>query len=175
MTDPQLPRPYIPLGTRLVVARRQLLTKNPLLDEHFEMLLRTGYSTAFALSRALVLLFNGQKPHLDHDPALVLREFDAATGEYNPPANDEQCLVYRTVNDHRIKTHVGNGAQLSDTSQRMKARRMAENRGLRQRKPKKKIAARKNGWPPKGSRKLNWRKQAEDAVSARKHPPGRDR
>jgi hypothetical protein len=42
--------------------------------------------------------------HLDHDPALVLREFNPRTGKYTPDANDPAYLVYREKSDHQQKT-----------------------------------------------------------------------
>ncbi len=46
-----------------------------------------------------------ESPHqLDHDPALILREFDEATGKYTPDANDPEYLIYREKDDHLQKT-----------------------------------------------------------------------
>lgn len=77
---------------------------------------------------------------LDHNPALSLREYDSVTHKFTPDANDYYFLTYRSAADHHIKTNVaGDGAQRSDTAERMHRRRLDENRGLRWRKPKKQI------------------------------------
>lgn len=140
------PRPYIPIPTRIVVAQRQI-----------------GYGLSLSFCRAngntdkkylawlLEILcgrYDTEKMHLDHNPALILRELNKKTGKYTPDANDPDFLVYRSHEDHQIKTNVrGDGALRSDTSERMHRRRMDENRGLRKRRAKKKIPVRKKAWP----------------------------
>ena len=86
---------------------------------------------------------------LDHNPALALRIYNVRTEKFTPDANDYYFLIYRSEHGHHRKTNVrGDGAQRSDTGERMHRRRMDENRGLRWRKPKPKIAQRKNHkWP----------------------------
>lgn len=141
------PRPHIPLAVRLQVAQRQLEARG----------INTGVidrlsDNAARLRVKLSVLFGDEKPHLDHNPALILRTFNPRTGKYKPDANDPDFLVYRTVHDHHLKTNVaGDGALRSDTAARMHQRRMDENRGLRKRRPKAKIKSR-TSWP---KRKFN--------------------
>ena len=91
-------------------------------------------------------MFGDQKVHLDHDPPLMLRHIiDAEKGIYDPAANNPRYLVYRTEEEHRLKTYVrGDGAQLSDAGKRRK-----EIRRLRKLGP-----PRYGRWPPRGSRPL---------------------
>jgi hypothetical protein len=97
-------------------------------------------------------LFGDQPVHLDHDPALEnrVKVFDenGRHVEYIPEANNSKYLVYRTIENHRTKTlSRGDGALRSDASQRRYLNRVAENRGLRRKKPSRKIANRKTKWP----------------------------
>ena|SRR5215475_1972261 len=72
------------------------------------------------LTVALRQLFKGASCHLDHEPALMLRE-RRSDGGYIPDACDPEYLIWRTVEDHRIKTYVrGDGAQLPDAGKRRK-------------------------------------------------------
>jgi hypothetical protein len=114
----KLLRPRIPVETRCRVLLRQIghfwpddviqanrghLQKllDRLLDE-----LRTVLSPA-----------SDEPLHLDHDPALENRPFDETTGKYTPDANDLEHLIYRSKENHRLKTLVrGDGAQLSDAA-----------------------------------------------------------
>jgi hypothetical protein len=58
--------------------------------------------------------------HLDHDPPLNLRD-RTKDGGYLPEANDPDWLIWRTAEDHWLKTYVrGDGAQLSDAGKRRK-------------------------------------------------------
>lgn len=71
------------------------------------------------LAALLRLMFGSTKVHLDHDPALALREkVRNAAGEivgYVPAANDPAFLVYRAAVDHIIKTRIrGVAGQYSD-------------------------------------------------------------
>lgn len=163
-------RPYIPLSVRVQVAERQLRQKHP-----GNMLLCTGTFRQLTqkeqLGCLLVELFGGEAYALDHNPALILRKFNQRTGKYTPDANDPAHLIYREKHDHHIKTNVrGDGALRSDTSERMHQRRMDENRGLRKRKPKAKIAQSKDPWG-KGSRKTRgkrkWKPQQKSTASRR--------
>ncbi len=140
-------RPYIPLAVRVKVAERQLVYSGRSSSRFVKY-----FPLGRRLKSLLQDLFGDEKAHLDHYPALVLRDYDIILKRYNPDANDPDYLIYRTVHSHHIKTNVhGEGAQRSDTAERMHRRRMAENRGERKRKPKAKIAQRKNPWP-KGRR-----------------------
>lgn len=93
------------------------------------------------------------KLHLDHEPALENRQrYADVTGiHYDPDANDPNHLVYRTVHEHYIKTHVrGDGAQFSDTALAKRERRRQKKKTAKVRKIES-----ANRWPPKGSRKIN--------------------
>ena len=82
----KLPRPHIPDSIRLKVALRQL--------------------------------FGAAPAHLDHNPPLAVRDKimrDGIVIGYKPDANDPDYLVWRTADDHRMKTNVrGDGAQYPD-------------------------------------------------------------
>lgn len=141
------PRPHIPLAVRMQVAARQLFERGTWTPTHVSVMVSSPAPVRARLSFALGLLFGDEKPHLDHNPALILRTFNPRTGKYTPDANDPDFLVYRTVHDHHLKTNVaGDGALRSDTAARMHQRRMDENRGLRKRRPKAKIKSR-TSWP----------------------------
>lgn len=138
----------IPVGAQLAAAERQLA----------ERFAGTPLTIVFTsgtrrLKVILDLLFDGAKTHCDHNPALILRAYNPriknVAERYTPNANDPAYLVHRTVQDHHLKTNVrGDGAQRSDTAERMHQRRMDENRGKRKRRPKAKIARPKNfKWP----------------------------
>jgi len=87
----------------------------------------------------LKLLFANQPFQLDHDPALVNREFNKRNHRYTPDANDPVYLVYRTKDAHDIKTRVrGDGAQHSDLGLRRKMKRIER----RETRPIKKIQSR---------------------------------
>lgn len=49
-----------------------------------------------------------EKPHLDHDPALILRPYNPrikdVASRYTPHAHDPDALVYREKADHQQKT-----------------------------------------------------------------------
>lgn len=142
----KLKRPHIPIRVRCQVIARQLeedgqlyavLTASALTADH-------GAQLAYLLQRK----FSGEKVHLDHDPPLCLREIiDAEKGIYKPDANDPDFLVYRTAEQHRLKTFVrGDGAQFSDAAKRR-----------RKLKAERRERPRPNRWPPKGSRPLRGR------------------
>lgn len=132
----KLPRPYIPLRTRCLVAGLQIIRKYPaatlpLTDENLPLRLQ--------LDNLLFQLFHGAPAHLDHDPPLCNRELlqvdvrGEVITRYTPDANDTDYLIYRKVEDHKTKTFVrGDGALRSDMAQRRYLKRVAANR-----KPKK--------------------------------------
>lgn len=100
-------RPHIPLKTRVEVAERQL-------GECF-----VGKKLTARLAHALLALFGTEPVHLDHDPPLAARHkrLDRAGNfiEYDPPANSAPHLIYREVEDHRVKTYIrGEHGQLPD-------------------------------------------------------------
>jgi len=139
----KLVRPYIPLSVRLEVIARQLQMCGRLFDVlSVEVIPKRSTRLAFMLRR----MFGDQKVHLDHDPPLMLREIvDADRGLYNPAANDPRYLVYRTEQEHRIKTFVrGDGAQFSDAALRRREIKRLRKIGL----------PRYARWPPRGSRPM---------------------
>lgn len=182
MTDSprRLPRPHIPIAVRCRVAMRQLG-----LDE-IEIIYQLEANARMfgALHEHLMLNLAGRMNcdvadfQLDHDPALENRELRWVRRKgkrvqvYTPDANDPDCLIYRTSEDHYFKTHVrGTGAQRSDTAEAKhwrKVRRNAEKLANKKRAskssaklrlPKRKsaIPARVNPWPTRGSRPLGSR------------------
>lgn len=150
-------RPKVPEHIQQLVALKQCEAIGVVVD---------SYPGTTRKRAALLVLFGDQAVQLDHDPALILRPYDKRTRKYLPDANNPEYLRWRATapeaeGSHFIKTYVrgAHGAR-SDIGERNHRRRMDENRGLRKRKPKAKIAARVNPWPPKGSRKLgqkHWR------------------
>jgi hypothetical protein len=125
----KLPRPHIPIPTRIKVAQRQLRGFGASDALMFKDIMETPAvyldRLLAGLSIYLGVLF---KPlHLDHDPALCNRKYSYRTGRYTPDANDPRYLIYRTQADHDIKTRVrGDGAQLSDLAKRRKTKRIAK-------------------------------------------------
>ena len=126
----KLPRPHIPIPTRIKVAQRQLRgfgANDALMQKaHSE----TPDIYLDRLLNGLSLYMGGtlfQPLHLDHDPALCNRKYSYRTGRYKPDANDPRYLIYRTYADHDIKTRVrGDGAQLSDLAKLRKTKRIAK-------------------------------------------------
>jgi hypothetical protein len=152
----RLKRPYIPLKVRIAAAERQADTR---------VIMRKILPPRKYLLWLLNILFGAQQLHLDHDPPLMLRDFNKRTGKYTPDANDPEYLVWRTAAEHRIKTYVrGDGAQLSDAGKRRKEikRRRKMTRSESQRTTMNHFAPQRlkssRRWPPKGSRKLRGRK-----------------
>jgi hypothetical protein len=144
----KLIRPHIPLSVRCDVAVRQLQERDGGLRHILIAELIQCESAGERLAYMLRALFNDEPYHLDHEPPLCLREIiDADAGRYDPDANDPRYLIYRTAEEHRIKTFVrGDGAQLSDAGKRRKEIRR-----------KRKHTPRPNRWPPRGSRPLQSR------------------
>jgi hypothetical protein len=118
----KLIRPHVPLNIRCEVAARQLQQREGGLKHVLIADLVQCETYGERLAYMLACLFGEEPVHLDHDPALCLREIiDADKGIYKPDANDPRYLVYRTAEDHRLKTFVkGDGAQLSDAGKRRK-------------------------------------------------------
>jgi hypothetical protein len=144
----KLVRPYVPIPVRIEVIARQLISAHKLRDV---LWVATTFPKPTAqLEYLLEVMFGKQPVHLDHDPPLCLREIiDLEKGIYKPDANDPNYLVYRTEEDHRLKTFVrGDGAQLSDAAKRRKEIK-------RQRKQEE--PPRPSRWPPKGSRPIQGR------------------
>jgi hypothetical protein len=151
--------PMPPLSVRVSVAERQFKKLWPAAFEmsykHFLSELDWGLSRR--LQWLLAEIFQDGKniaPHaLDHDPALILREYhphvkDVAS-RYRPHAHNPDYLVYRSKPDHQHKT----------TGRRPGAARTITTKGSDigiktkfarlERKPKRKakIASRKQPWP----------------------------
>jgi hypothetical protein len=95
------PRPYIPLAVRVEVAEREV--------DHGQTWWPLYCSAVLAdltLGKRLMILL-GHLPRgaeLDHDPALILREFNPETGKYTPDANDPAFLFYKDPDQHQQKT-----------------------------------------------------------------------
>lgn len=129
----RLPRPYIPIPVRVLVAERQLVEWGTSVS-HIGKL--PGGFGRRRLAYILHKLFGDEKYHLDHDPALENR-LRTADGGYIPDANHPRYLTYRTDVDHAIKTYVrGDGALRSDAGQRRYNKRVAKNRDPKRRKAK---------------------------------------
>jgi hypothetical protein len=156
----KLRRPYIPLYIRCMVACRQLCEIGRL-DAVLEIANKDVYSGK-GLSAMLFALFGDQPAHLDHDPPLCLRHFDEATGLYVPDANNPAHLIYRTAEDHKVKTFVrGDHGQFSDAQLRRRALKRQHketnkepSRGTRW--PSRPLRSASH-WPPKGSRPMRGR------------------
>ncbi|PWT73732.1 MAG: hypothetical protein C5B60_07830 [Chloroflexi bacterium] len=113
----RLERPHIPITTRVQVAAWQCTCCGKL-----EAVLEAAQlpRPSDQLAHLLHALFDNEPCHLDHDPPLCLRH-RTPKGAYDPPADSVHHLVYRTAQDHKIKTFVrGDGAQLSDMAKRRK-------------------------------------------------------
>ncbi len=127
----RLPRPYIPITARIAAAYR---TANEL-GIRFPSSISRRVQLATILDRA----FGDTEVELDHDPPLSQRAFNAKTGKYTPDANDPDFMVWRTADDHRIKTYTrGDGARRSDVSQQRYLKRVAARK-----KPRTKFKPRK--------------------------------
>lgn len=147
-----------PLSAQFAAAINQLIAAG---EHHLvATLAASDLSQQWKLEGALEQLFGTlAETQCDHNPALILRDYNPrikdVAARYTPHAHDPRYLLHRTVHGHHIKTNVrGDGAQRSDTGERMHRRRMDENRGLRKRKPKRNIPSRpfqkrvvKHPWP----------------------------
>lgn len=161
----RLKRPYIPLAVRVIVAERQFDAATPFPPWNGEQnasvfrtfVDRDGWKKRNPLSEQLDmllrLLFGEQKVNLDHDPPLGARKKifrKRVHVDYDPPANDPTCLVYRLAVDHRTKTNVrGEHGQHPDRVLIKKNRRLEElQSGKAPRRRKAKIPNKKNfKWP----------------------------
>lgn len=155
------PRPYIPMSVRIKVAQRQLDSCAMLVQRLYgetqqSYLARLlGNFTMFILAQNPGLMEIPQL-QLDHDPALILRPFNERTGKYTPDANDPEFLVYLRKADHQQKTTGRKPGALKTITTKgsdigLKAK-FAKLEGRTKRRPKVKIAQRKNPWPK--SRKI---------------------
>jgi hypothetical protein len=104
------PRPYIPLAVRVEVAERmfrQMLEDSTIARANgvlYQQLLGTAAPLSQRLRLMLTAMFSFRPQQLDHDPALILRQFNERTGKYTPDANDPAYLIYREKDDHLQKT-----------------------------------------------------------------------
>ena len=140
----RLERPYTPLDVRCQVIARQLIAAGKLATV---LAADTQPTMTAKLLYMLQAHFGAGPCHLDHDPPLCLRH-RRKNGRYVPDANDPKYLIWRTAEDHHIKTYVrGDGAQLSDAGKRRK-----------EIKRRRKLARPKYPWP---KRKLRSRSTFE--------------
>lgn len=163
MPQNKRPRPRVPLLVRINVITRQLHQSG-----RYAMRSEAG-TLQYVLATNLRLMFGEeQQVALDHQPPLRVRAFRPRTGKYTPDANDPEHLIYRTVEDHKLKTNVrGDHGQFPDRvlikrerkrerGPKLKPKQRLFGRGMSRPKHTK-IPARQNPWPPKGSRKLGRR------------------
>ena len=142
----RLPRPYIPLAIRCMVATRQLYEKGINAGQHAR---REGETLKELLARLLWVLFGDAKLELHHTPSLVNRR-RKRNGDYDPAANDYRHLEYMLEDAHDIETRVrGRHGQHSDLALARKNKRIARNRDPKHRKVK--IPQRKNPWQKKAA------------------------
>ncbi len=146
-------RPHIPMNVRVKVAARQLRQTSTIAASVLYGLDDPTLSDSRRLRILLGHLFGTEKFELHHRPALVNRHSYVRVVKgraklfYRPAANDQDFLVYLPKDDHGIETRVrGIGALRSDLGQRRYNKRVAENRGLRKRRPKAKIKS-QTSWP----------------------------
>jgi hypothetical protein len=144
----KLPRPYIPLQTRIVVAGRQYSDQRLPWNE-----IHIAWPKKIVLEYMLNRLFGGQPYHLDHEPSLAvrkkIRDKNGVVIRYSPDANDPDFLVYRRAEDHKLKTNVrGDGAQYPDRVRIKKIRRIER---------------------PKPKQKYNWPKRRFGKCDSAKH------
>jgi hypothetical protein len=105
------PRPHIPLSVRVEVAEREVEK-----GLWWPLYLSAVEAGGMTLGKRLEILL-GHLPkgaQLDHDPALILREFNPETGKYTPDANDPAYLIYREPRLHLQKT-IGRKADAEKT------------------------------------------------------------
>ena len=162
------PRPHIPLSVRVQVAERQLRSIDnwdPRTDIWWALNRTDGLSLRDKLAVMLAALSEalGDVLQLDHDPALILRQYKVDRRKppaawYTPNANDPAHLIYRPLRDHGEKTF-GRKADAEKTVTTKGSDIWLKSKFKRLEQPTKKrrakIPQRKNPWP-KG-RKLQGR------------------
>lgn len=161
--------PMPPLAVRVQVAERQFAKKNTNAGMDVYKLLKRDWPLARRLRWLLLQLFVNAidakeqevAPHaLDHDPALILRPYNPRikdiAARYTPHAHDPAALIYREKQDHQQKTTGRKpGAERtvstrdSDIWLKSKFNRIE---GRTKKRPKAKIAQRKNPWPKRKMR-----------------------
>ncbi len=96
--------PMPPLSVRVQVAERQ---QPPGFDGIYFTLILTSNLTK-RLAYLLTNLFGDAPRALDHDPALILRQYNPrkkdVADRYTPHAHDPDALIYREKADHQQKT-----------------------------------------------------------------------
>lgn len=138
----RLPRPHIPDSVKCEVALRALGEMWPL--EALKARKNKSALLAELLARLADLLGveSARDLRLDHQPALALRSKIFRNGvhvDYDPPSASIEHLIYRTHQDHLIKTNVrGDGAQFSDWAKIRRERR--QQRRLHPTKAQRKLA-----------------------------------
>lgn len=161
---PRLPRRHIPLEVRCRVALRQLGELLP--DQTIKEWRKIGLGQLLAdrLPFLAHLLGSEGGPsdlHLDHHPALALRQqVKDRRGKiigYIPDEHDVDCLIYRTRVAHLVKTnHHGDGAQHPDRvlikKERRRQKMAAEQRTKRPAFAKAKRELRSASLWPKGQK-----------------------
>lgn len=147
--------PMPPLSVRVQVARRQFVAAYP--DWRLSFI---AASLTKQLPCLLHRLFGNAEVALDHDPALILRDYDPTVSDvaarYTPHAHDPNHLVYREKSDHDRKTFGRKpGAERTVTTKgsdiwlKSKFNRLE---GRTKQRPKQKIPQRKNPWPKKSTK-----------------------
>lgn len=146
----RLPRPHIPIEIRCLVAARQIGCSKP-----------TAKNLGAVLREILLPILAHHWEckvadlRLDHEPALALRDKIYKNGrhvDYDPPAASADHLMYRTKQQHDIKTRIrGDGAQFSDLAlirrEKRRASKLRKNprawRTVKTHWPKRKFESRK--------------------------------
>ena len=152
----RLPRPYIPLAVRVLVAERQMkeATGCVCTNDLGVPLPLFGATYGVRLRAALFHLSGGGRLRMElhHRPALVNRR-RRRNGDYDPPANSPEHLVYLAEDDHDVETRVrGLRGQHSDLALARKNKNIAKNRDPKRRKAK--IAQpKKQRWPSRPFRR----------------------
>jgi hypothetical protein len=172
---PRLYRPHIPIDVKCLVVLRQLgeMWPQEIIRIHREARSSLQFLLRGGLGKLAELLgCDVSELRLDHDPPLAARPKKGSGKKtvYTPGANDPEHLRYRPhgaqhEGSHDVKTRIrGEHGQYSDLvlikrerKRRAKLAATSESRP-KVRRPKMKIPARANPWPPKGSRKLRSRR-----------------
>lgn len=104
-------RPYIPMAVRVAVAERQVVDRYGAGMLLSIAAIRAKLGKRENLMNRLVSLLAAlglTNPQLDHDPALILRPYNARiknpAARYTPNANDPAFLIYREDDQHLQKT-----------------------------------------------------------------------
>lgn len=100
--------PMPPLSVRVKVAERQLVDNGDQAQRRWYADSVRKQSLAFRIRWIASCIFRDKPFALDHDPALILRDYDATVSDvadrYTPHAHDPNHLIYREKADHQQKT-----------------------------------------------------------------------